>query len=93
MAIFFKKPLIYLTCSEIEKYKFIFNPCYESYLTNSKTINIDTFSEKNYKIKEFYYFNKKIRNLYYKNFIKHPLSAKLPWYCELKSHFNNNDLL
>jgi hypothetical protein len=93
MAIFFKKPLIYLTCNEIEKYKFIFNPCYESYLTNSKTINIDTFGEKNYKISIFYYFKKKIRSLYYKNFIKHPLSAKLPWYYELKSYLNNNDLL
>ena len=93
MAIFFKKPLIYLTCNEIEKVKFIFNPCYESYLTNSKIINIDTFSEKNNKISEFYYFDKKIRSLYYKNFIKHPLSSKLPWYCELKRYFDNNDLL
>ena len=61
--------------------------------SDHKIINIDTFIEKNNKINEFYYFDKKIRSLYYKNFIKHPLSSKLPWYCELKRYFDNNDLL
>lgn len=92
LAILFKKPLIYLTCNEIEKYKFIFNPYYESYLTKSKIINIDDFSMKNFKFNKFYYYNNKIRSQYYRNFIKHPLSAKRPWYHELKNYLDNKNL-
>jgi len=89
-AVIFKKPTIYLTSNFLEKHKYIRDNSQRIEFMEQKQINIDNFGEKLlFNKKKLFSYNKKLYKEYFRNYLKHDLSKKVPWYVSFVSYFKN----
>ncbi len=93
-AVICKKPTIFLTSNEMEKYKYIHDHGEKVKFMGSKVLNVDNIDYKILKSKKLlFHYNKNLYKKYFFDYLKHPASNNLPWYKNFGNYFNNKKFI